>query len=76
MTETLPAPVPHCGKHGPMTLRPLASQTKEQLWCGVWYDCAFPTFRCGNSHLLESKELRAQLAEQQARHERVTADAA
>lgn len=62
----LPAPVPRCEKHGPMTLRPLAGQTKEQAWCGIWYDCAFPGLRCGASVLLESAELRAQLAEQAA----------
>lgn len=76
MTETLPEPVPRCERHGPMRLRPLAGQTREQLWCGIWYDCAFPTFRCGTSTLIESKELRAQLAEQRARSERSTADAA
>ena len=64
--ETLPAPVPRCEKHGPMTLRTPAGQTKEQSWCGVWYDCAFPEFRCGTSFLFESRELRAQLAEQRA----------
>jgi hypothetical protein len=36
--------------------------TKEQRWCGVWYDCA--AFRCGRSALIPSAELRAQLKEQ------------
>lgn len=67
MTAPLPVPVPRCEKHGPMTQRPLARQTKEQAWCGVWYDCAFPEYRCGASFLFESHELRAQLAGQRAR---------
>jgi hypothetical protein len=68
MTENLPELVPHCEKHGPMTLRPAAVQTKEQLWCGAWYDCTSVEFgqRCGVSALTESKALRAQLDEKRA----------
>lgn len=68
MTENLPEPIPRCVKHGPMTLRPAAGQTKEQLWCGTWYDCTFPEFghKCSITVLIQSKELLAQLAEQAA----------
>lgn len=44
---TLPMPLPICKKkgHGQMILRPLNRQSKEQKWCGAWYDCLY----CGNS---------------------------
>jgi len=44
-----------------MIQRPLSRQTKEQQWCGAWWDC--PEFRCGCSILFQSPELAAQLAE-------------
>lgn len=43
--------------HGYMNLRPITAQTKEQTWCGVWYDCGV----CSNSVLLMSDELMAHL---------------
>lgn len=51
--------------HGYMELRPLTNQTKEQQWCGVWYDCR--EAHCRSSVLYQSKELKAQLAEQMHR---------
>lgn len=44
----LPAVLPHCKKpgHGQMVLRPLNKQTKEQQWCGVWYDCSHHDCYC------------------------------
>jgi hypothetical protein len=48
-----------CPEHGPMPPRPLAQQTYEQLWCGVWYDCA--AFRgnqqCGSTQVIHSRDL-------------------
>jgi hypothetical protein len=39
-----------------MVLRnPPGGHTKEQEWCGTWYDCV----RCHNSTLFPSPELRA-----------------
>ena len=33
--------VPKCpNRHGPMVARPLESQSYEQMYCGIWYDCA------------------------------------
>lgn len=58
----LPMPLPRCKQHGEMVLRPLAIQTPEQRFCGVWYDCP----RCYSTHLYASPELEAQLAEQRA----------
>lgn len=78
MTANLPEPVPHCEKHGPMTLRPLAEQSKETAWCGAWYDCRFAEHghECSRSTLIPSKELRAQLDDQRAaRAARVAAGA-
>lgn len=60
MSDNLPEPIPACPRHGPMGLR--IGYTKEQRWCGVWYDCA--AFRCGRSALIPSAELQAQLKEQ------------
>ena len=32
--------LPKCPTHGAqMELRPLYRQTREQKWCGAWYDC-------------------------------------
>jgi hypothetical protein len=43
-----------CSVHGDtMILRPLSRQSKEQQWCGTWYDCQ----RCTGSVLLPSEEL-------------------
>lgn len=66
MTATLPMELPKCHKHGvQMGLRPLACQTPEQKFCGVWYDCP----ACTQSVLVESHELRAQLAEMRNREQ-------
>jgi len=46
-----------------MVPRPLHRQSKEQIWCGAWWDC--PEHKCGCSTLFQSPELRAQLAEMQ-----------
>jgi hypothetical protein len=52
---------PMCSTHGlPMTLRPLSRQSREQLWCGTWYDCP----RCTGSVLLPSEELIASWRQQ------------
>lgn len=57
----LPMELPMCptGKegHGRMHLRPAYRQSKEQLWCGAWYDCD----KCTSSTLYQSAELRAHL---------------
>ncbi|MCU1656135.1 MAG: hypothetical protein JWO57_791 [Pseudonocardiales bacterium] len=57
---------PVCVKHGPMALR--ASGTKEQAFCGDWYLCEHTEFgrTCGNTILLPSLELLAQLDNQRA----------
>jgi hypothetical protein len=51
----------HIKGHGIMQPRPLAGQTYEQMWCGVWYDCtAFVgNQRCGSSASYSSRELAA-----------------
>ncbi len=50
--------LPRCSEHDvQMTLRPLAWQTKEQQFCGVWYDCP----ACTQSVLIKSKALEEQL---------------
>lgn len=50
--------VPPCSEHGvQMTLRPIAQQTAEQKFCGVWYDCP----ACTQSVLIKSKALDEQL---------------
>ena len=51
---------PECALHGPMEQRPVERQTKEQQWCGEWWDCA----KCGSSDLQPSLDLEKQLAEQ------------
>ena len=58
--------VPICGKHGPMTQR--TPGTKEQAFCGTWYVCEHTEFEqvCGDTILLPSPELLAQLDEQRA----------
>lgn len=54
MTTTAIAERPTCSKgHGYMDLR--TSTTKEQAWCGTWYDCTNP--HCRDSVLLPSPEL-------------------
>lgn len=54
---------PACSRpgHGPMTLRPLAGQTYEQLWTGPWYDCTHVEHgqRCLNSATLMTDEAKA-----------------
>ena len=57
---------PSCEKHGSMTLR--TPETKEQAFCGAWYICEHIEFghACGNTALLPSAELLAQLDEQRA----------
>ena len=64
LAERPSCPASH--EHGYMELRPLSRQTREQRWCGVWYDCS--AARCHSSVLYPSPELRAQNAEQAARH--------
>ena len=51
----------HIQGHGVMKPRDLKTQTYEQLWCGVWYDCqAFSGMhRCGSSATYSSRELAA-----------------
>lgn len=67
MAGTALAERPTCTTHGGyMVLRPLSRQTREQRWCGVWYDCPEP--RCWSSVLYQSPELAAQNAEMTARH--------
>lgn len=46
-----------CGRHGPMVRRDDGTQTPEQRWCGVWFDCTDPS--CRASHLVPSVELAA-----------------
>ena len=48
---------PKCQIHGEMYLRPNARQTKEQFYCGEWYDCPL----CTNSALFPSDELKKQI---------------
>ena len=51
--------IPKCKIHGEqMILR--AARTKEQSFCGTWYDC--PVCGCGCSILLPSQELNIFLA--------------
>jgi len=48
--------LPKCPAHDTqMEVRPLNRQTKEQKWCGTWYDCTEPGCNC--SILLTSPEL-------------------
>ena len=47
---TLPV-CPSCPEHGQLKLR--VSNTSDQQFCGVWYDCG----QCHSSVLLPSKEL-------------------
>jgi hypothetical protein len=56
MTGRALARRPTCRFHGTMELRdPPGGWTREQQWCGVWYDCA----DCLSSVLLPSPELLA-----------------
>lgn len=53
---------PECPNgHGVMPARPLAGQTYEQLYCGVWYDCKLRESgeRCMSSASYASRELAA-----------------
>lgn len=63
---TLPAPVPHCPDHGPMSVVASGAQSATTRWCGVWYQCNFAQPRCSRTELIASSELLAQLAEQRA----------
>lgn len=46
--------VPTCSyKHGPMVARDLATQTYEQMFCGLWWDCQ----SCNSSVSYTSREL-------------------
>jgi hypothetical protein len=48
---------PRCIEHGCyMERRALSHQTKEQKWCGVWYDCQ--ESQCKITTLIPSPELR------------------
>lgn len=60
----LPALRPACSRpgHGFMTYRPGA--TREQRWCGTWYECS--DYACGVSVLLPSPELIEQWRQQGA----------
>ena len=51
----------HIKGHGVMQPRDLKTQTYEQMWCGVWYDCqAFSGMhRCSSSATYSSRELAA-----------------
>ena len=65
MMENLPMAVPQCRAHNhtqDMALRALMHQTREQKYCGVWYDCP----RCTSSVLFQSRQLQAQSAAQRA----------
>lgn len=63
MTGAALAERPACPRHGPMTLRqPPGGHTREQRWCGTWYDCQ----RCRDTALLPSAGLAAHLAAQAA----------
>lgn len=54
---------PKCHVHEkPMELREKKSMTKEQEFCGAWYDCQYPG--CHVSVLFPSKELRLQLGQE------------
>jgi len=51
----------HVKGHGIMQPRPLAGQSYEEMWCGVWYDCTgyVGMHRCGSSASYSSRELAA-----------------
>lgn len=58
-TETLPMERPFCPSdpsHGRCVYRP--GRTREQIWCGTWYDC--PTHGCHSGYLFPSYELLRQ----------------
>jgi hypothetical protein len=48
---------PSTAEHGRMHLRNPLRQSKEQLWCGTWYDCQ----RCTSSTLFPSPSLTLSL---------------
>ncbi len=48
---------PNSPDHGQLHLRDPKRLTKEQAWCGVWYDCG----QCHASVLFQSVELAAHL---------------
>lgn len=61
MIETALMELPRCPTHNtPMHYRP--PRSREQAFCGTWYDCDTPGCSC--SVLLLSQELQAQLATQ------------
>jgi len=53
-----PMELPRCPTHGQMDLR--QPGTREQAWCGTWYECP----RCTQSVLLTSPELEDHLRHQ------------
>jgi hypothetical protein len=54
---------PACGKHRElMTRRPDSQMSREQRWCGAWYDCPRPG--CRDSALVPSADLLDLLGEQ------------
>lgn len=63
--DQLPAERPRCPQHGEfMRLRP--AYTKEQEFCGTWYECGhLSPAPCKASVLLISPGLQAQLDEQE-----------
>lgn len=66
--QTLPMLLPQCcAGHGQMVIRPTSLQTSEQKFCGTWYDCQ----ECHGSFLFQSHELKAQLATQVSRQQRL-----
>jgi hypothetical protein len=67
MAENLPALVPRCKNHGPMTVVSGGGRSEISRWCGVWYECAYAPFRCGNAVLIPSAGLLAQLDEQRVK---------
>lgn len=60
-------PIPSCKDHGPMTVVPAGGTSETARWCGTWYQCAFPLYRCNNTVLIPSAALLAQLAGQRER---------
>ena len=51
-------------EHGQMVIRPAERQTREQKWCGIWYDCK----KCHSSLLLPSRDLTLSLEAQKAKN--------
>ena len=54
-----------CDHANRLIRRDMRGATKEQLWCGTWYDCPSPG--CSFTRLEPSAALLQQLREQQSR---------